>query len=574
MVVGRNRIAFIFMITLSLLLPTVSSYCFKTYKKKTTGDYDFRCRTRLNDLPGGSLEDCCSNVQDSVGFSTNVKGKYCEICESALSEEDITPVWSQWGAWSGCSRTCDVGIETRTRQCEQGICDGSTTEQRECVEHQHCPIDGEWGNWVEWSTCSTTCSVGIRSRSRICDSPAPQYNGRTCLQIGGDSVEQEDCVETENCPINGIWGNWQPYSACSATCGSDAFRTRDRACDNPPPQYGGNPCPGESRSTHNCGFGLCPIDGGWSSWSPWTGCSKTCGDGRSVRKRSCNNPRPQHNGKPCNGEDTGRETCNLRECIKPVDWTEWSDWSDCLDCETYGQQRRTRICPVTADSKIIKCDGSSLDIYRCTSVDNCKKSVSDAEGSGSGDGCVGDDCCDDPDGCSDGSSSNSFSSSNDESSSEPPPPDKCKRFFTPAPDNSISDSLGDSISVSVSQGSDSNAASFEWVDCPEDVTPTPADDCRDSNSNNCAFSDYYDYSDDESDKKPTPAGGGSSSISDYDASSSDSNASPGATDAPDNGGGDENSLSSSYVSSGKDTGGNGGGGNAGGGGQGSFSSSS
>ena len=34
------------------------------------------------------------------------------------------------------------------------------------------------------------------------------------------------------------------------------------------------------------------IDGQWTSWSQWTVCSATCGDGSETRKRYCLNPAP------------------------------------------------------------------------------------------------------------------------------------------------------------------------------------------------------------------------------------------------------------------------------------------
>lgn len=51
--------------------------------------------------------------------------------------------------------------------------------------------DGGYSEWQSWSNCSTTCGTdGTRSRSRLCDNPTPQGNGATCA---GDSTEAESC---------------------------------------------------------------------------------------------------------------------------------------------------------------------------------------------------------------------------------------------------------------------------------------------------------------------------------------------------------------------------------------------
>lgn len=34
-----------------------------------------------------------------------------------------------------------------------------------------------------------------------------------------------------------------------------------------------------------------PVDGGWGNWDPWTECSLSCGGGIRTSKRECNNPR-------------------------------------------------------------------------------------------------------------------------------------------------------------------------------------------------------------------------------------------------------------------------------------------
>lgn len=32
------------------------------------------------------------------------------------------------------------------------------------------------------------------------------------------------------------------------------------------------------------------IDGGWGEWTDWTACSRSCGGGVSIKERHCNNP--------------------------------------------------------------------------------------------------------------------------------------------------------------------------------------------------------------------------------------------------------------------------------------------
>ena len=59
---------------------------------------------------------------------------------------------------------------------------------------------------------------------------------------------------------------------------------------------------------------LSAVAGGWSQWSSWSGCSATCGSGDSSRIRSCNNPPPQFNGDDCTGNSADHQACNLGPC--------------------------------------------------------------------------------------------------------------------------------------------------------------------------------------------------------------------------------------------------------------------
>lgn len=44
------------------------------------------------------------------------------------------------------------------------------------------------------------------------------------------------------------------------------------------------------------------VDGEWTTWSEWSGCSAKCGDLAEVhRLRHCQNPAPMNSGRPCRG---------------------------------------------------------------------------------------------------------------------------------------------------------------------------------------------------------------------------------------------------------------------------------
>ncbi|XP_026543694.1 A disintegrin and metalloproteinase with thrombospondin motifs 7 [Notechis scutatus] len=57
-----------------------------------------------------------------------------------------------------------------------------------------------------------------------------------------------------------------------------------------------------------------PVHGGWAAWSPWTGCSRTCGAGMQNAERPCNNPAPKYGGKYCLGERKRFRVCNAQPC--------------------------------------------------------------------------------------------------------------------------------------------------------------------------------------------------------------------------------------------------------------------
>ena len=60
-------------------------------------------------------------------------------------------------------------------------------------------VDGHWGGWSEWSTCSESCGFGVQNRSRACDSPKADNGGEICSSDGSSDTETLMCYE-KGCP--------------------------------------------------------------------------------------------------------------------------------------------------------------------------------------------------------------------------------------------------------------------------------------------------------------------------------------------------------------------------------------
>lgn len=73
-------------------------------------------------------------------------------------------------------------------------------------------------------------------------------------------------------------------------------------------------CPIYQSSEENCFIQHCSINGGWSNWSAWSSCSKTCGTGVKKTTRSCNNPIPQYGGRLCVGNSFKESVCTTNRC--------------------------------------------------------------------------------------------------------------------------------------------------------------------------------------------------------------------------------------------------------------------
>ncbi|XP_057298019.1 SCO-spondin-like isoform X2 [Hydractinia symbiolongicarpus] len=321
---------------------------------KTCGvGYQQRVRSCTKPRPAHGGKPCTGALKQTRGC----KVKDCPV----------HGLWGSWGAYSDCSVTCGGGIRQKFRACNNPApahggrtCYGSNRFVSVC-NTKHCPVDGGFTSWSKYSRCSKACGMGNQVRRRTCTNPTPAHGGAAC---SGATSQSRTC-KVKNCPVNGNWGNWGSYGSCSATCGG-GVEERFRACNNPAPAHGGKKCVGSNRSVRVCSTNKCPVNGGFSSWSRYGACTKTCGPGIQTRTRSCTNPTPAHGGKPCYGGTSQRRNCLLRHCAVNGNWGGWSAFGSCSQKCGGGIQKAYRHCNNPRPSHGgVACKGGNTFVRAC-----------------------------------------------------------------------------------------------------------------------------------------------------------------------------------------------------------------
>ncbi|KAK6477550.1 fibrillin-1-like [Huso huso] len=205
----------------------------------------------------------------------NTLGSYVCTCQFGFFQEGnecrATSIWTPWSPWSLCSVTCGSQNQMRIRICtnpESGMrCEGPTSDLKPCSSLQACPVDGLWSEWSP--LVNLHCQLlWNQEKNRVCNNPAPSSGGQSCL---GSPEEIAPC-NNDNCPVNGMWSPWAPWTLCPLTCGLGVV-SRSRHCNNPPPVSGGTPCPGHGYEEGSCGF---PMDYCKVSWDALRSHTQDC----------------------------------------------------------------------------------------------------------------------------------------------------------------------------------------------------------------------------------------------------------------------------------------------------------
>lgn len=286
-----------------------------------------------------------------------------ESCQTAIAP--VHGQWSQWSEYGPCSAPC-FGESKRTRTCSSPApvfggspCSGINEEIKRCFDCDGA-VDGGWQTWGSWSACSATCGPGQRQRQRTCTNPAPSNGGANCT---GSATQTGNCL-LRYCSVNGGWSAWSTFSRCSKSCGGGR-QYRSRLCSNPFPRHGGRDCVGIRFFSRSCNTGCCPVHGKWGPWGPFSsGCPVTCGGGTQTRSRTCNSPAPSCNGNACPGSSQDTQACNILPCPRDGVWTQWTAWAQCSkSCD--GQTMRSRTCDPPAAHGGLDCVGQPSETNMC-----------------------------------------------------------------------------------------------------------------------------------------------------------------------------------------------------------------
>lgn len=160
----------------------------------------------------------------------------------------------------------------------------------------------------EASNWTTECTAKCGGGDLSRTQQVVKANGEIC----GPLVISKPC-NTQPCLVDCVQSSWSQWSACSNTCG-DGVQNRSRSIVVYP-THSGAQCGSVSESQFcNSQVGCCDM-GNFSNWGP-------CLDGRQERSRRVNFAKCGHNKE-------------VRPCCE---FSRWSDWSDCTD----GAAQRTR----------------------------------------------------------------------------------------------------------------------------------------------------------------------------------------------------------------------------------------
>jgi len=160
-------------------------------------------------------------------------------CVGPSSDTMTVPINGGYTSWGPFGPINAAGIKTRSRTCTNPEpMNGGAQCVGPAEDSMTVPIDGGYTSWGPFGPIN---AAGIKTRFRTCTNPAPMNGGAQCVGPSSDSM---------TVPVDGGYTSWGVWSSCSGSCGV-GLRTRSRTCAAPAPLNGGR-CVGKASQEEEC----------------------------------------------------------------------------------------------------------------------------------------------------------------------------------------------------------------------------------------------------------------------------------------------------------------------------------
>ncbi|XP_061870092.1 A disintegrin and metalloproteinase with thrombospondin motifs 8 [Colius striatus] len=127
-------------------------------------------------------------------------GKDFQHCPNTTEEDICAQLWCRTGSGEPLCHTKNGSLPWADgTPCKgHGLCWDGHCMPQDALKPQ-VAVNGGWGPWSPWGSCSRSCGGGVQFSYRLCDSPKPQHGGGYCE---GQRAKYQSC-HTEECPPHG-----------------------------------------------------------------------------------------------------------------------------------------------------------------------------------------------------------------------------------------------------------------------------------------------------------------------------------------------------------------------------------
>ncbi|XP_053576979.1 A disintegrin and metalloproteinase with thrombospondin motifs 9 [Bombina bombina] len=278
---------------------------------------------------------------------------------------------NQWriGPWGACSSTCAGGFQRRVVVCqdENGYPASHCEERNKPVEQRSCE-SGPCPQWVfgNWGECSKKCGSGTRTRLVVCQRPnGERFNDLSC-EVLEKPPDREQC-NTHSCHTKVAW-NTGPWSSCSSSCGRGSKSRAVYCVTTEGTHIEHDNCKhlAKPNMQKKCRGGRCPK---WKA-GEWGKCSVTCGRGIQQRDVRCQvGAQKVLRDSECVqfARPSSEQLCQAANC--PVYTWKAESWQECSKTCDEGLRYRKVLC-VNEDKKEVP-DLNCESIKKPADVENC-----------------------------------------------------------------------------------------------------------------------------------------------------------------------------------------------------------